>query len=111
MRSSAGALARLPICTVTNLGRALDETEEAGLAIYGSGLHKAQCANAFLFQWQLPAVLALGSEGKGLRPGIAKRCSTMLAIPLARQFDSLNVAQAGAILMALCASATVHTAM
>ena len=53
---------------------------------------------------QLPAVLVLGNEDKGLRPGVAKRCARMLRIPLARQFDSLNVAQAGAMLMALAAA-------
>jgi len=52
---------------------------------------------------QLPAVLVLGNEDKGLRPGVAKRCGRMLRIPLARKFDSLNVAQAGAILLGLAA--------
>ena len=53
----------------------------------------------------LPAVLVLGNEAKGLRPGTIKRCSHMLAIPLARDFNSLNVAQAAAMLMALTAAA------
>ena len=48
-------------------------------------------------------MLVLGNEDKGLRPGVAKRCGRMLRIPLARKFDSLNVAQAGAILLGLAA--------
>lgn len=104
IKSSAGTLAYLPLCAVTNLGRALDTAEENGFAIYGSGM-AGQCEeNPFAMQWQSPAIIVLGSEEGGIRPGIAKRCHAMLNIPLARHFDSLNVAQAGAMLMALYAA-------
>ena len=84
-RAAAGALERLPVARGTNLAHALD------------------AADAFEHAMQLPAVLVLGNEDKGLRPGVAKRCGRMLRIPLARRFDSLNVAQAGAILLGLAA--------
>lgn len=42
---------------------------------------------------------------KAWRPGVAKRCSRFLRVPLARPFDSLNVAQAGAVLLGLAAAA------
>jgi 23S rRNA (guanosine2251-2'-O)-methyltransferase len=44
-------------------------------------------------------VLVLGNEEKGIRPGVAKFCHHSLSIPFRREFDSLNVAQAGAILV------------
>ena len=97
-RAAAGALERLPVARVTNLAHALDEAEEAGFSIYGAGCGP-DAADAFEHAMQLPAVLVLGNEDKGLRPGVAKRCGRMLRIPLARKFDSLNVAQAGAILL------------
>lgn len=102
-RAAAGALERLPIARVDNLAHALDSAEEAGLTIYGAGCGGAATVNAFEEPLRLPAVLVLGNEGKGLRPGVAKRCAQMLHIPLARSFDSLNVAQAGAILLGLAA--------
>ena len=101
-RAAAGALERLPVARVTNLAHALDEAEEAGFSIYGAGCGP-DAADAFEHAMQLPAVLVLGNEDKGLRPGVAKRCGRMLRIPLARKFDSLNVAQAGAILLGLAA--------
>lgn len=101
-RSSAGALARLPICEAANLARALDDAEAADFAIYGASTH-ADSLNAFAMQWRLPAILALGGEKAGIRPGVAKRCQHMIKIPFLRQFDSLNVAQAGGILISLCA--------
>ena len=101
-RAAAGALERLPVARVTNLAHALDEAEEAGFSIYGAGCGP-DAADAFEHAMQLPAVLVLGNEDKGLRPGVAKRCGRKLRIPLARKFDSLNVAQAGAILLGLAA--------
>ncbi|MBD5538902.1 MAG: RNA methyltransferase [Desulfovibrio sp.] len=105
-RTAAGALERLPVAQVTNLAHALDSAEEAGLAIYGTGLGTgdAPCVDAFTTPMELPAVLVLGNEDKGLRPGVAKRCGAFLRIPFARKFDSLNVAQAGAILVGLAAA-------
>ena len=101
-RSAAGALERLPIASVTNLGHALDQAEEAGFAIIGTGMGGGSL-DAFQDSLPLPAVLVLGNEGKGLRPGVAKRCAHMVHIPMQRNFDSLNVAQAGAVLVGLFA--------
>ena len=105
-RTAAGALERLAEAQVTNLAHALDSAEEAGLAIYGTGMGTgdAPCVDAFATPLRLPAVLVLGNEDKGLRPGVAKRCGAFLHIPFARDFDSLNVAQAGAILVGLAAA-------
>lgn len=105
-RAAAGALEHLPVARVTNLAHALDAAEEAGLTIYGTGgADGPRSVNAFTSSLLLPAVLVLGNEDKGLRPGVAKRCSRFLRVPLARPFDSLNVAQAGAVLLGLAAAA------
>ena len=104
-RAAAGALEHLPVAQVTNLARALDSADEAGLTIYGAGgAEGPNSLDAFTDRMRLPAVLVLGNEDKGLRPGVAKRCAHMLRIPLARSFDSLNVAQAGAVLLGLAAA-------
>ncbi|MEG2172894.1 MAG: 23S rRNA (guanosine(2251)-2'-O)-methyltransferase RlmB [Desulfovibrionaceae bacterium] len=101
-KAAAGALEYLPVAQVANLGHALDEAEETGFTIYGAELGH-DSVNAFTAPLATPAVLVLGNEDKGLRPGVRKRCSQMLHIPQARTFDSLNVAQAGGILLALFA--------
>lgn len=101
-KAAAGALEYLPVSQVANLAHALDEAEEAGFTIYGAEMGHGS-ANAFTEPLHSPAVLVLGNEDKGLRPGIRKRCGQMVHIPQARNFDSLNVAQAGGILLALFA--------
>ncbi len=109
-KAAAGAFEHLPIVTVANLGHALDEAEEMDITVLGTGI-KAQGENLNAFEqiFPLPAVLVLGNEGKGMRPGIAKRCGHMVYIPMLKHFDSLNVAQAGAILMGLMAKQCITT--
>lgn len=97
-RAAAGALERLPVSKVVNVSRALDEAEAAGFHIYGATL-APESDDALSVRLFTPAVLVLGNEEHGLRLQVAKRCRRKLHIPFSRSFDSLNVAQAGAILV------------
>ena len=105
VRASAGALARLPVAKAANLGQALDRAAALGFTLYGtaapSGAPSLSLPLQDLFSLvpKLPAALILGAEENGLRSGIRKRCHSLLTIPLLRPFDSLNVAQAGAIFL------------
>lgn len=103
-RAAAGALERLPVAEVVNLARAVDEAAEAGFAVYAARRAPGSL-NALNAPLRLPALLVLGNEDKGVRPGVAKRCEADLVIPFLRDFDSLNVAQAGAILLSCFARA------
>jgi len=95
VKSSAGTLHRIPISRPHNLAKALDYFDAQGFHVYGADAAGDPVQTVTLAQ---PAVLALGSEQKGLRPGVLKRCRNLLSIPLAQDLESLNVAQAGAIL-------------
>lgn len=107
LKASAGALSRLPVARVTNLAQTLDELAMHGMEIYcaATGPGAASCYEARL---ELPAVLVLGNEEQGIRPGVAKRCGSRLTIPMPGGFDSLNVAQAGAILISHFARAALQ---
>lgn len=99
-RAAAGAMERLPIARVTNLGRSLDEAAKTGFTIYGAAWEPGKSRNLYATEVRLPAVLVLGGEEAGIREHVAKRCDVLLHIPMHRDFDSLNVAQAGAICIA-----------
>ncbi len=105
LKASAGALTRLPVARAVNMARMLEKAISEGFTVYCA--HDCEGAmNAFSpdLSLSLPAVLVLGNEEKGVRPGVVKQCDISLSIPLKREFDSLNVAQAGAILIARFAS-------
>ncbi|BBD09450.1 TrmH family RNA methyltransferase [Desulfovibrio ferrophilus] len=98
-KASAGALAKLPVSKVVNLARALDQCLDRGFDVVATTLGP-KATNMYEARLSTPTVLVLGNEEKGVRPNVLKRATQELTIPLARPFDSLNVAQAGAIVLA-----------
>lgn len=101
-RAAAGALHKLPIARCTNLSRSLEAAREQGWHAYA--LRKDDDA---LPLWnapiQFPAIFVMGGEDKGVRPGVAKACDASLWIPMPREQESLNVAQAAAMALAVAA--------
>lgn len=95
-KSAAGALAHLPVCRVTNIGRTLEVFKAAGFWVYGlAGETGAQ--NLFEADLRGKIVLVVGSEGKGLRDNVRKHCDALLAIPMQGEVLSLNASVAGGI--------------
>lgn len=99
-RASAGAIEHLPVVRVPNLARALRELGERGYwrlgADAGAAVPPYWAAQAL---WAAPAVLVLGSEEHGLRPGVARELDQRLRIPMRGRVESLNVAAAAAVLL------------
>jgi 23S rRNA (guanosine2251-2'-O)-methyltransferase len=99
VKASAGALCRIPVARVTNLGQAIDHLKEKGFWIAGT-VGPEQGGQA---PWELDpgdkVALVLGSEGEGLRHGIEGRLDFRVWIPMGGGAESLNVSVAGAILL------------
>ena len=99
VRASAGALTKLPVAKVGNLAAALKDCVNYDYVAY-CARKSSQSLNVHSADLHTPAVLVLGNEEKGVRPGVAKHCQHELEIEFLREFDSLNVAQAGGIMVA-----------
>ena len=97
-KASAGALERIPVHQCVNVARSLEQCAEAGFFIYKSEAGP-EGVNLFEADFAFPLVLVLGGEEKGVRPGVAKRCEASVYIPMPGGFESLNVAQAGAVVL------------
>lgn len=91
-KSSAGALAHVPLVQETNLVRALELLKGEGFWIAGASEKAEQSV------WEAPLsgriVLVMGSEGKGLARLTQDRCDFLVSLPQAGKIGSLNVAQA-----------------
>jgi len=102
VRSAAGALEYLPVARVGNLGQALERLKQEGCWIVGAVAEPGD-GPAPGAPWAAdlrgPLVLVMGSEGRGLRPLVARTCDLRVRIPLAGRVGSLNVAAAGAALL------------
>ncbi len=95
VRTSAGASELLMVARIVNMARTLDELRDEGFRIYGaSGRGGAPLSS---LDWSGPTALVLGNEGKGIRRLTAEHCDILFDIPMACDFDSLNVSAAAAI--------------
>ncbi len=97
IKSSAGAIFKIPICRQHNLKETLQYLKNSGLRIAAI----TEKADKPYFQENLtgPIVLLLGSEGEGISPEYLKLADVRLRIPMLGQIASLNVSAATAILL------------
>jgi 23S rRNA (guanosine2251-2'-O)-methyltransferase len=95
-KSSAGALARVPVARAPNLVQALAAYKEAG--IFVAGLDAAgDVTVADMPVADAPLTLVVGSEGRGLSRLVAERCDLVVRIPMAGGTESLNAGVAAGI--------------
>lgn len=94
-RASAGTLDQLPWVKVSNIARTLDQLKEEGFWI--AGLDGTATTSVGAAKLGSRFGLVMGSEGKGMRPNVAKHCDTLLKIPMAEGVESLNVSVAAGI--------------
>lgn len=94
---SAGALEHVNVTRVKNLVRTMDSLKEQGVWLVGA--EGGQKEYWYEFDYSQPVGLVLGSEGKGLRPLVRKKCDKILSIPLLGRITSLNVSAAAAIFL------------
>jgi len=94
---SAGALEYMKVARVKNLARTMDDLKDRG--VWFVGAEAAGKEYWYEFDYNLPVGLVLGSEGKGLRTLIRKKCDKILSIPLLGSITSLNVSAAASIFL------------
>lgn len=96
VKTSAGAIYKIPICKEHNLKLTLEYLKESGLQIV-SCTEKAE-TNYFDVDLTSPTVILLGSEESGISPEYLKRCDKQIKIPLMGKIESLNVSVASGII-------------
>lgn len=97
MKTSAGALAHLPVAQVTNLARALKTLKDAGCWLVG--LDAASTTDYTEVDYRGPLAVVLGHEGEGARDLTLKSCDFRVRIPMHGRIDSLNVSVAAGIVL------------
>jgi len=98
-KASAGAVHHLPVARVGNLARALDCLKENGFWVYGADADMETARDFHSLDFTGRVVLVMGSEGRGLRDLIRKKCDFFLCIPMVGKLNSLNVSVAAGILL------------
>ena len=96
-KTSAGAVAHVPVARVPNLPALLKELKEAGVWVFGTAADGATP----LYQADLkgPAAIVIGSEGTGMGRLVAENCDFTVSIPMFGKINSLNASAAAAVLL------------
>ena len=96
-KASAGAVQYLPTAMVVNLVRTIEYLKERGFWIYGADAVARMDIQAPDYEGNI--ALVMGSEGRGIRPLIRKKCDFLIAIPMRGQVASLNVSVAAGVIL------------
>lgn len=97
MKSSAGALERIQVCRVGSLLKAVDDLHLNGIKVFASTM-KAE-KKVFEMDFREPCCFIMGSEDNGIQPYLDKAADEHFTIPMAGDFDSLNVSVATGIIL------------
>jgi len=89
-KTSAGALAHLPVARVTNLAAAIEMLKTAGFWIVGLDVEGKTPYVKYDFTG--PIAIVVGGEGKGIRRGVLEHCDDTVVLPMLGRVSSLNVA-------------------
>jgi 23S rRNA (guanosine2251-2'-O)-methyltransferase len=94
-KSASGALEYVPIVTVQNLARAMDDLKARGYSLVG--LDASGDSDLGELALRAPLALVLGAEGRGLRQLTRATCDAVARLALPGRIKSLNVSNAAAL--------------
>jgi 23S rRNA (guanosine2251-2'-O)-methyltransferase len=101
-KSASGALEMVPLVTVQNLARALNELNDHGFMTVGLDSEGSEDLGSVALRE--PLALVLGAEGKGLRQLTRETCSVVARLDMPGEIKSLNVSNAAVLALYIGAS-------
>ncbi len=95
LKTSAGALTRLPVCRETSVLAAVSLLQESGIRVLATDLQ----ADRYIFDedLRLPVALVMGGEQRGVSRQVRARADACVRIPQRGRLDSFNVSVAAGI--------------
>lgn len=97
MKTSAGALARIPVCRVGSVRNTLKILQNEGMQVVAA----SEKSTTIIYDADMtrPTVIVMGSEETGISREVLKMCDVQLAIPTVGSIESLNVSAAAAVIL------------
>lgn len=97
VRTSAGALMRIPVCREKSLKSTANFLKESGIALVAATEHAEK--EYFSVDLSGPLAIIMGSEEKGISNDLLRACDHMVKIPMMGEISSLNVSVAAGVLL------------
>ncbi|MBI5264337.1 MAG: 23S rRNA (guanosine(2251)-2'-O)-methyltransferase RlmB [Bradyrhizobium sp.] len=101
-KAASGALELIPLVTVQNLARALNQLNERGFMTVGLDSEGSENLDAITLRE--PLALVLGAEGRGLRQLTRETCNVVARLDMPGEIKSLNVSNAAVLALYIGAS-------
>ena len=98
-KTSAGAVEYVPVAQIGNVAQTIRQLQDNGLMIVGADLDGQSIFDQNPIDLNVPLVLIIGNEGKGMRRLTKELCDRLIAIPMIGKINSLNASCAAAIII------------
>lgn len=97
IKTSSGALLRVPICREGNLKTVINLAKQSGIQIVAA----TEKANSSYLEadFKQPTIIVMGSEDTGISNELLKLCDVRAKLPIMGEVQSLNVSVAAGIFM------------
>jgi len=97
LKTSAGALLKIPVCREPNLKDTLMFLKNSGLQLVACTEKASKLVSAA--DWTVPTCIVMGSEEDGISDAYSELCDSSVRIPMAGRIDSLNVSVSTGIIL------------
>lgn len=97
IKTSAGALYKIPVCRVGSIRNALKTLQADGMQLVAASEKSGKVI--YDADFTKPTVFIMGSEDVGISKEVLKICDEQLAIPIVGSIESLNVSAAAAVML------------
>lgn len=95
--TSAGALEKIAVCRVNSLLKTVDDLHLNGIKVVASEMTAKKAV--YELDFNEPLAIIMGSEEKGIYPALLKASDESFSIPMANNFESLNVSVATGMIL------------
>ncbi len=92
IKTSAGAVFKIPICKVDHIKDALFHLQASGIKVIAA----TEKTNNTIYDvsFKEPCAIVMGSEGRGINPSVIKLADDKAKLPILGEIESLNVSVA-----------------
>lgn len=97
MKTSAGALAKIPVCRESSILSAVEYLQLSGIRVFASDLQAT--TPIYNMDFKQPTGILIGSEGDGVTQALLRAADESFIIPQIGTSDSYNVSVAAGIML------------
>lgn len=107
VKTSAGALHKILLCRIPSVQQAVDVLRLNGIQVLGTQMKGS--VPVYDTDMSIPSCIVMGAEDTGISKDVLKRADVLVHIPMAEEFDSLNVSVATGMMLYEAMRQRIHS--